>query len=175
MTRLGVLNATDPNLPDTPMNRGRLRRQAGGGDQAARARLREWKTEQSAASPPAGYTWEAPPAAWTPNLDTTGTPPAGVSDADQARQLVGMAVQTAARDRLDPARQSALLYGLDPARCLTDDGQVDTNKIRALIDSLDPPTWPDLGQGRRPGTVAGGVDRGAQLYRNHGRNRSSWT
>jgi hypothetical protein len=63
--------------------------------------------------------------------------------------------QAAGRD-ITAERLAVLLEDLDMSKYLTDEGQVDTERVAKKVDALAPkpdptaaPTWPDLGQGAR--------------------------
>ena len=70
--------------------------------------------------------------------------------------LVTAEFRAQAGGRIDPDRLSVLLEDLDMSKYLTEDGQVDTERVAKKVDALAPkpteeaaPTWPDLGQGAR--------------------------
>lgn len=84
-----------------------------------------------------------------------------------APRLVAAEIKSVSAGRMTDRQREALLEGLDATKYLTDDGQVDTDKVTALIDGIAPKSdkdadepgkgkngkgrFPDLGQGRRGG------------------------
>lgn len=75
--------------------------------------------------------------------------------------LVSAEFRAAAAGRLTADQLSALLEDMDMSKYLTEDGQVDTERVAKKVDALAPkpdpnapPTWPDLGQGARASTPA---------------------
>lgn len=88
-----------------------------------------------------------------------------------AARLLAAEVRAAAAGRLDDEQRSTLLDGLDASKFLTDDGEVDTEKVKRLVDGLAPAdgksrnkSGGDIGQGRRGGTPKPSVAAGAELY-----------
>ncbi len=93
-------------------------------------------------------------------------------------RLVDAEIKASAAGRLDDKQRTALLEGLDRNRFLTDDGDVDTDKVEALIEGIagpksakdEPKTkFPGLGQGKRTigdttPSVAAGKDRYAERH-----------
>ena len=82
-------------------------------------------------------------------------------------RIVDAEFRAAAAGRLDKERVDALLEGLDRSRFITDDGEVDTEKVAAYVERITPePTQPgpvDLGQGvRQPAALALNDDALAQ-------------
>lgn len=74
-----------------------------------------------------------------------------------------------AEGRLDTKRLDALLEPLDMSRFVTDNGEVDTAKVLAFVDTAAPTNgkangFPDLGQGRRQGAPEPSVASGQALY-----------
>lgn len=68
-------------------------------------------------------------------------------------RIVDAEFRAAAAGRLDPERVDALLDGLDRSRFITDDGEVDRDKVAEFVGRIAPepaaPARPDLGQGVR--------------------------
>lgn len=96
--------------------------------------------------------------------------------AEMAPRLLAARVAAAAGGRITAEAQRTLLDGLDATKFLTDDGDVDTDKVTALVQGIAPTSdtdeddrpirrkFPDLGQGRRrpdggKPSVASGRDR----------------
>lgn len=81
---------------------------------------------------------------------------------DAASKLVSAEVRAAAAQRLTGDQAAALAESLDPAKFVTDDGDVDSDAVKAFVAAITPepstndgaPPPPDLGQGRR-GSGAG--------------------
>lgn len=71
--------------------------------------------------------------------------------------------------RLTQDQADVILDGLDRTRFLTTEGDVDTDKVTALLDKIAPDTgngFPDLGQGRRPGgSKVSGKEQGREEAR----------
>lgn len=92
-------------------------------------------------------------------------------------RLVAAEIKVAAAGRLDDEALDTLIENLNTANFLTDDGEVDTEKVKDLVDGVvpakgeedDPGTGkkkrPDMGQGRRKGTSKASVTTGADRYR----------
>lgn len=85
---------------------------------------------------------------------------AGVAEAAAryGSQIVAAEIRAAAAGRLEAEQVATLVDGINLAAFLTDDGDVDTDKVSAFIDGLAPKAdpspgspFPDLGQGARPG------------------------
>jgi hypothetical protein len=69
---------------------------------------------------------------------------------EAAAQLVDARIEAAAANRLSELQLAQLLEGIDRARFLTEDGQVDAEKVKKFVDAVAPATAPaDLGQGNR--------------------------
>jgi hypothetical protein len=71
--------------------------------------------------------------------------------------------RAAAAGRLDDDQVTVLLDSVDLSKFLTDAGEVDADKVRAVIDGItpkapDPSFVPDMGQGARGSTPALGSD-----------------
>jgi hypothetical protein len=70
-----------------------------------------------------------------------------------APKLLAAEVKAAAGDRMTKEARETLLEGLDATKFLTDDGDVDTDKVATLIEGIAAPPGKgkpaDLGQGRR--------------------------
>lgn len=88
-------------------------------------------------------------------------------------KLVDAEFRAAAAGRLDDRQRTALIDGLDRSKFLTDDGDVDTDKVAALIEGIagpksdkdDKTPFPGLGQGKRPvGDAAPSVAAGKDLF-----------
>lgn len=91
-------------------------------------------------------------------------------------KLVDAKIEAASTGRLSDEQRKALLENLDRGRFLTDDGDVDTDKVTAFVDSIAPAngqgtsTPPannglnDMGQGRRGGNTTPSVATGAERY-----------
>lgn len=92
-------------------------------------------------------------------------------------KLVDAEIRAVSAGRLSDTQRASLLEGLERSKFLTDDGDVDTDKVSALIDGLAPTesdtddtkngkkTFPDTGQGRRQGAPGkGSVAAGRDLY-----------
>lgn len=88
-------------------------------------------------------------------------------------KLVDAELRAAAAGRLDDKQRDALIEGLDRSRFLNDDGDVDTDKVKALIEGIagpksdkdTKPPFPNLGQGRRPvGDPTPSVASGRDLF-----------
>jgi hypothetical protein len=88
-----------------------------------------------------------------------------------APKLLAAEVKAAAGSRITAEAQATLLEGLDATKFLTDDGDVDTDKVTTLIEGIAGPKsdtddqggngrFPDLGQGRRPSGKAAKADAG---------------
>jgi hypothetical protein len=94
-------------------------------------------------------------------------------------RLVDAQLTVASAGRMTDEQRAALLEGLDRAKFLKPDGQVDAEKVAALVDRIapvtgapptgpgspKPPTATGLGQGARQGQPAVSVADGAALYR----------
>lgn len=84
--------------------------------------------------------------------------------------LVAAEVKVAATGLLDPEQIESLLDTVDLNKFLTEDGQVDTERIKAFVESIAPKegaTRPvDLGQGARSTSVALGSDPLLQALKN---------
>ena len=73
-------------------------------------------------------------------------------------------IRAAAAGRLDQAALDVLIDGLNLAKFLDDDGEVDTAKVAAFVDGIAPKAeedekpagFPDLGQGARSATPLNG-------------------
>lgn len=84
--------------------------------------------------------------------------------------LVRAEFKAAAAGRIEQQRLDDLLDPLDMSKFLDDEGQVDTAKVSAWVDSAAPKQdgkgsgFPDLGQGRRQGTPQPSVASGQALY-----------
>lgn len=85
--------------------------------------------------------------------------------AEVGSHLAAAEVRVAAAGRLDDAQLGTLLDSIDLTRFILDDGSVDTDKVKALVDGIAPSQAPtdtdpfaglDLGQGSRsdPKSVA---------------------
>jgi hypothetical protein len=76
--------------------------------------------------------------------------------AEMGGKIAAAEIRAAAAGRLAPQQLDALLDGIDTARFLTDDGDVDRDKVAKFVDGIAPPAdedhrqvFPDLGQGAR--------------------------
>ena len=74
-------------------------------------------------------------------------------------------------ERISREQADVLLSVTDTTKFLTADHSVDTDKVKALLDTVAPPSAtdgpprvPDFGQGRRDGKVKPSVAAGADLY-----------
>lgn len=78
--------------------------------------------------------------------------------AEAATRLVDAEFKAAAAGRLSDEQRTSLLENLDRKRFLTDDGEVDAEKVAAFVAGIAPAeqasTLPDLGQGVRPAALA---------------------
>lgn len=90
--------------------------------------------------------------------------------AEIGTRLVDAEFRAATAGRMSDGQRDALLDGLDRRRFLTDDGDVDTDKVRALVDGIAPTKAAtprpkvDIGQGRRGSSSRPTVASGAALY-----------
>lgn len=99
---------------------------------------------------------------------------AAVEARDAARreiggELVAARIEAAAAGRLNAEQLEALVDSIDRTKYLTDDGKVDADKVKALVDRLAPEAppssrFPDLGQGRREQKPASSVAAGRELF-----------
>lgn len=84
-----------------------------------------------------------------------------------APRLVAAEFKSANAGRIPADRLSAILDGLDPAKFLTSDGEVDADKVQQYVDGIAPADgkkWPDMGQGRRQQQKTAGVEAGRALF-----------
>ncbi len=87
-------------------------------------------------------------------------------------ELVAARIEAAAAGRLTGEQLEALVDSIDRTKYLADDGKVDADKVKALVDRLAPPAgdndkhrrFPDLGQGRRESKPATSVAAGRELF-----------
>jgi hypothetical protein len=85
-------------------------------------------------------------------------------------RLVAAEFRAATAGRLTPEQLASALEPLDMSKFLDPTGNVDTAKVAthaALLGAPQipaAPTFPDLGQGKRPGTTAASVAAGKALY-----------
>lgn len=83
-------------------------------------------------------------------------------------RLVAAEFRAAVAGRLTPEQLTAALEPLDMSKFLDATGNVDVAKVAThaalLAPALTPPTFPDLGQGQRSGTVAPSVSAGRAMY-----------
>lgn len=91
--------------------------------------------------------------------------------AEVGGRLAASEVRVAAAGRLDDEQLAVILDSVDLTKFLMEDGQVDTDRVRAFVDGITPkPTDnafpPDLGQGARGGTPALGSDPLLQALKN---------
>lgn len=80
-------------------------------------------------------------------------------------KLAAAEVRAAAAGRLSAEQVDTLLDGLNVSRFLTEDGDVDGERVAAFVDGIAPkqdenPTFPDLGQGVRS---TGGTRSGSDM------------
>ena len=84
-----------------------------------------------------------------------------------APRLVAAEFKSANAGRIPADRLSAILDGLDPAKFLTSNGEVDADKVQQYVDGIAPADgkkWPDMGQGKRQQQKAAGVEAGRALF-----------
>lgn len=86
-------------------------------------------------------------------------------------RLAAAEVKVAAAGKLDDQQLTTLLDTVDLTKFLTEDGEVDAERVRAFVDGIAPkpadnPFQPDLGQGARGGTPALGSDPLLQALKN---------
>jgi hypothetical protein len=91
-------------------------------------------------------------------------------------RLVSAEFRAAAAGRIEPERLSTILEPLDMSKFLTDNGDVDTDKVTAFVNGIapvtgagtrtPPPAGPtSRGLGQRSGSAAASVASGRELYR----------
>lgn len=85
--------------------------------------------------------------------------------AEAAADIVRSRIEAAAAGRFQPDQLAVLTGGINPSKFLTDEGQVDTDAVKAFIEGIAPqpseqPSGPppplDLGQGVRSGMALNG-------------------
>lgn len=88
-------------------------------------------------------------------------------------KLVDAEIRAVAAGRMTDAQRTTLLEGLDRSLFLTDDGDVDTDKVARFVDGIAPKAdaddkskkkFPDMGQGRRQGGAGPSVSSGRELF-----------
>lgn len=90
-----------------------------------------------------------------------------------APELVKNAIAAKVAGRIPDTQLDAVVSNLDHSKFLKDDGTVDADKVKTLVDGLAPAAsdgkngrMPNLGQGSREGGAAGSsVDAGRQAWR----------
>lgn len=89
--------------------------------------------------------------------------------AEYSGVLVAAEVKVAATGLLDPEQIDSLLDSVDLTKFLTDDGQVDTDRIKSFVEGIAPKGTGrplDLGQGARSTTPGLGSDPLLQALKN---------
>ena len=85
-------------------------------------------------------------------------------------RLAAAEVRVAAAGRFTPEQLDSLLENVDLSKFVTDDGDVDADKVRSFVDGIAPQPQQapplDLGQGARSGTPALGSDPLLQALKN---------
>lgn len=84
-----------------------------------------------------------------------------------AERLVLAEFKAANAGRIPADQFSAVLDGIAATRFLTDDGEVDTDKVQQYVEGIAPAAtnkWPDTGQGRRQQQKSAGVGAGRELF-----------
>lgn len=84
---------------------------------------------------------------------------------ENAPRLVGAEIKAVAAGRIDAAALGTLIENLNHANFLTDKGEVSTDKVTALINSIAPAgdgkqKFPNLGQGKREQSKVSKKDAG---------------
>jgi hypothetical protein len=100
--------------------------------------------------------------------------------AELVPSLVRTEIRSQVAGRLDDAALGVLLEGLDHTKYLDAAGDVDTAKVKALVEGIAGTTgpgkgrgFPDLGQGRRgSGSTTPSVASGRDLYGEHHKRKS---
>lgn len=91
--------------------------------------------------------------------------------AEVGSRLAAAEVKVAAAGKLDDDQLATILDTIDLTKFLTEDGEVDVDKVRAFVEGIAPKPAdnsfpPDLGQGARGGTPALGSDPLLQALKN---------
>jgi hypothetical protein len=89
-----------------------------------------------------------------------------------APKLVSAEFKSLVGDKLPAKTLNAFLEDLDHTKFITDDGEVDTERVKTRVEALVPEDAPPANQqrqsrthqGRRPGATGSGISAGRQLF-----------